>query len=362
MSYSFRKWFLGLRGLSLLEYRVLDRLLDYANEETLLAWPAVATLAEQCEVSERGVQSSLTSFRNSGLIEVAAPASQHRPITYRINPGVQIQGCKRTQGCKRRQPGVQTVPSRGAAFAPEPLTEPSKEKPPSLSRAKPRDDGGISFSKGREARAPLGDDWLPSPETRAVAEERGLYDRLGEFLRKFGAYYGPDGEGSNVRLTAQGWQLKAQDWLRHDPFRSEQAAQRQGQGARAGRVAGAAKKTVPVTGTLEEHIGAWWSAADDDRQFAALGNYITLARLVVDEDTWRGDCGLLFGPFLDRVAMFSAGDMVEIASNWAANSDKGPPRSLRFFIGGWERLCPRMHIDRNGDCDGLYYLNDKMVR
>jgi hypothetical protein len=59
-------------------------LATYADRDNANAFPGVARLATESECSVREVQRRLDRLRRRGLVEVQAPARQHRPTTYRV--------------------------------------------------------------------------------------------------------------------------------------------------------------------------------------------------------------------------------------------------------------------------------------
>ena len=64
---------------------VMLKLADHANDEGAKVWPAVATIAEQAQCSERTVQNVLKALRDCGLITVSKPGGGSMPTIYAIN-------------------------------------------------------------------------------------------------------------------------------------------------------------------------------------------------------------------------------------------------------------------------------------
>ena len=85
MSWKASAWATKIRGhRSHGEARVLLVLADYAYPNTHQAWPSQATLAEDCEMSERNVRYCLASLVERGVIEVLRKGNQHRPTLYQL--------------------------------------------------------------------------------------------------------------------------------------------------------------------------------------------------------------------------------------------------------------------------------------
>jgi hypothetical protein len=67
---------------------VLLSLADYAHDDGSNAFPAVATIAAECESSPRtieGVHGALATLKAAGFIELQEPAKQRRPAVWRLN-------------------------------------------------------------------------------------------------------------------------------------------------------------------------------------------------------------------------------------------------------------------------------------
>ena len=64
---------------------MLLALADHAHDESLECWPSVGFLAHKVDVHRRTIQRRLERLRALGLTERVAPATQHRPATYRLN-------------------------------------------------------------------------------------------------------------------------------------------------------------------------------------------------------------------------------------------------------------------------------------
>jgi DNA-binding transcriptional regulator YhcF (GntR family) len=60
---------------------ILLALADRADEAGGNAWPSVATMAAEAEVSVRTAQKVLAELASAGLIEEQARPTQHRPRT-----------------------------------------------------------------------------------------------------------------------------------------------------------------------------------------------------------------------------------------------------------------------------------------
>jgi hypothetical protein len=63
---------------------VLMQLADRANDDGMNAWPAVATVARECELGTRTVEAILKDLRANGFIAEQAKPRYHRPRTWRI--------------------------------------------------------------------------------------------------------------------------------------------------------------------------------------------------------------------------------------------------------------------------------------
>jgi hypothetical protein len=114
---------------------------QYMNGKSASAWPSKKTLALATGLSDRTVQSALHGLVEGGWLEVAAPASQHRPTTYRALLRGEIlaplRAVNETQGSNPRIPGEQITTVRGATASPEPLDE-HLEEPLTSTRARAR--------------------------------------------------------------------------------------------------------------------------------------------------------------------------------------------------------------------------------
>jgi hypothetical protein len=64
---------------------VMLKLADHANDEGSKVWPAVATIADQAQCSERTVQNVLKAFRESGLVNVLKSGGGASPTIYALN-------------------------------------------------------------------------------------------------------------------------------------------------------------------------------------------------------------------------------------------------------------------------------------
>lgn len=64
---------------------VMLKLADHANDEGAKVWPAVATIAEQAQCSERTVQNVLRAFRTCGLVNVVKQGGGASPTIYSLN-------------------------------------------------------------------------------------------------------------------------------------------------------------------------------------------------------------------------------------------------------------------------------------
>jgi hypothetical protein len=64
---------------------VLDALGERCNDEGFGAWPSVATIAGESEISERTVDACLRALQKKKFISEQAPPNHHRPRTWRLN-------------------------------------------------------------------------------------------------------------------------------------------------------------------------------------------------------------------------------------------------------------------------------------
>jgi hypothetical protein len=64
---------------------VLLALSDRCNHDGLDAWPSVATIAAEVEISKRTVDKCLATLRDYGLIAEQIPPSQRKPRTWRLD-------------------------------------------------------------------------------------------------------------------------------------------------------------------------------------------------------------------------------------------------------------------------------------
>lgn len=64
---------------------VMLKLADHANDEGSKVWPAVATIAEQAQCSERTVQNVLKALRDCGLINAVKAGGGSMPTIYELN-------------------------------------------------------------------------------------------------------------------------------------------------------------------------------------------------------------------------------------------------------------------------------------
>lgn len=64
---------------------VMLKLADHANDEGSKVWPAVATIADQAQCSERTVQNVLKALRACGLIVAVRPGGGNMPTVYELN-------------------------------------------------------------------------------------------------------------------------------------------------------------------------------------------------------------------------------------------------------------------------------------
>lgn len=108
---------------------VLLKLADCANDEGRNAFPAVATIAADCGISDRTVQRTLRELEAAGRIAVERPSADHRPRCYAL---VIERGDKLT-GRHSRQTGVTFTTYRGdTAMSPDPSVDPSVD--PSINK------------------------------------------------------------------------------------------------------------------------------------------------------------------------------------------------------------------------------------
>lgn len=71
--------------LPAVEKLVALKLADCANDSGENAFPALATIADECGLSRRGVQGVLDRLEQRGLVAVQAEHTNRRPTTYRVN-------------------------------------------------------------------------------------------------------------------------------------------------------------------------------------------------------------------------------------------------------------------------------------
>jgi len=64
---------------------VMLKLADHANDEGSKVWPAVATIADQAQCSERTVQNVLKALRDCGLINAVKAGGGSMPTIYELN-------------------------------------------------------------------------------------------------------------------------------------------------------------------------------------------------------------------------------------------------------------------------------------
>lgn len=64
---------------------VLLALADRCNNDGFDAFPAVPTIAAECEIGTRTADACLATLRGHGLIAEQSPPRQHRPRTWRLN-------------------------------------------------------------------------------------------------------------------------------------------------------------------------------------------------------------------------------------------------------------------------------------
>lgn len=76
-----------LAGVPAAQRIVLLKLADCAHHDGENAFPSVATMANECGLSERSVQNALRRLESSGLIDVQVPATRYRSTTYRVVMG-----------------------------------------------------------------------------------------------------------------------------------------------------------------------------------------------------------------------------------------------------------------------------------
>jgi hypothetical protein len=67
---------------------VLLALANRCDDAGKNAWPSVATIASETELSSRTAQKRLSALRDSGIIRQQEPPRQHRPRTWRLDLGV----------------------------------------------------------------------------------------------------------------------------------------------------------------------------------------------------------------------------------------------------------------------------------
>lgn len=79
---------------------VMLKLADHANDEGGKVWPAVSTIADQAQCSERTVQNVLKAFRECGLVSVVKAGGGSTPTLYSLNvelmrmlEGKTLEGC-----------------------------------------------------------------------------------------------------------------------------------------------------------------------------------------------------------------------------------------------------------------------------
>ncbi len=64
---------------------VMLKLADYANDEGGNVWPAVSTIADQAQCSDRTVRNVLKALRDCGLAKVIEPGGGARATVYQVN-------------------------------------------------------------------------------------------------------------------------------------------------------------------------------------------------------------------------------------------------------------------------------------
>jgi hypothetical protein len=72
-----------VKGLSHVEFRVLARLADRANEY-FVCWPSVSGLAADCEVSESTARRAVHNLARKGVLSFEQSAGRSRPNVYRL--------------------------------------------------------------------------------------------------------------------------------------------------------------------------------------------------------------------------------------------------------------------------------------
>ena len=96
-------------------------LADYATPETNEAWPSVALLVQDSEMSERGVTSCLRKLEQMGLIKRTRVGNQHQSTLYRPNVGGELAGAHVGAAEMRGPAGAEDAPedrqSRSGASA-----------------------------------------------------------------------------------------------------------------------------------------------------------------------------------------------------------------------------------------------------
>mgnify|MGYP001610093510 CR=1 FL=1 len=144
-------WKLQLDPVSKL---ILLKFADCANDQGRNAWPAVATVADECGVSERTVQRVLRTLEAAGIISFDDVESRrHSTNTYTITPenGVRIVYLGRRRPRRRgdtpspphgrhpdRPTGDTRIAPRATPGSPDPLE--NRPDPSSFAHARPEDD------------------------------------------------------------------------------------------------------------------------------------------------------------------------------------------------------------------------------
>ena len=132
-----------LRGLNIPdhEFRVLNQLADYADEEGGSIFPSVKMVAQNTHKGRRTVQRIIGTLREKGFLVLVREAHQHYAREYRIDllaidlfkteqaaRGAMDDTSEPDPGVPPVASGVPLVTSRGAtAMAPKPSLQPSKQ-------------------------------------------------------------------------------------------------------------------------------------------------------------------------------------------------------------------------------------------
>ena len=133
MSHQATTWVMEFSQSRLADRLVLGAIAHRISNDSGEAWPSIATIAREANLSERSVHYSIRALSAMGELEISQGKTRMGTNTYRmprflawvqtLHPGGRVQSAHR--GVQSTTKGVQSTAAKVSQIAPEPSLEPS---------------------------------------------------------------------------------------------------------------------------------------------------------------------------------------------------------------------------------------------